>query len=310
MKVVVVGLGVQGHKRNRVAGRDVVALVDPVSPDATHKQLSDVPVSSYEAALICTPDEVKIDLLESLLAAGKHVLVEKPLLRCRVGDLERLAAAAQRAKLACYTAYNHRFEPNLVLMRDLLSSGRLGNIYGIRIFYGNGTARPVRDSAWRDKGSGVLRDLGSHLLDLLRFFFGAIDPDIRVVAANRFENSAYDHVVVAAKGPLFVELEMSLLSWRNHFSCDVFGERGSAHVSSLCKWGAATFIHRERVLPSGVPKEVSTVSTGPDLTWDLEYEHFRDMCAKGENNLANDMWIDAKLTAVAEEAAALDRSRH
>ena len=47
--------------------------------------------------------------------------------------------------------------------------GVLGGIYRCRMFYGNGTARLVRDSAWRDDGAGVLPDLGSHLLDTARF---------------------------------------------------------------------------------------------------------------------------------------------
>ena len=65
------------------------------------------------------------------------------------------------------------------------------------MFYGNGTARLVRDSAWRDQGAGVLPDLGSHLLDTARFWFGDIGEDFRVVSANRFENRAPDHVVIA-----------------------------------------------------------------------------------------------------------------
>ena len=40
------------------------------------------------------------------------------------------------------------------------------------MFYGNGTARLVRDSDWRDQGSGVLHDLGSHLLDTVAYWFG------------------------------------------------------------------------------------------------------------------------------------------
>lgn len=304
MRVVIVGLGVQGQKRRTVAGRDVVAVVDPVNDEASHRRLSDVPGGSYDAALLCTPDDVKVELMVALLAAGKHILVEKPLVRSTPGDLEQLAALAAKAGAACYTAYNHRFEPNLARLRELLVSGTLGRIYTIRLFYGNGTARLVRESAWRDSGSGVLRDLGSHLLDLLRFLLGDIDPAFRVTSARRFENRAYDHVVIASSGEeTFLELEMSLLSWRNHFSCDVYAEKGSAHVSSLCKWGTSTFTHRQRVLPSGTPTESSTVSKGPDPTWELEYRHFLRMCERGGNNLSNDIWIDAKLAQASEDAA-------
>ena len=59
-------------------------------------------------------------------------------------------------------------------MRDLVADGRLGRLYHCRMFYGNGTARLVRESDWRDHGSGVLHDLGSHLLDTASFWFGEL----------------------------------------------------------------------------------------------------------------------------------------
>ena len=88
-------------------------------------------------------------------------------------EIIALQANARRAGVVCYAAYNHRFEPHYVRMRDLLAAGELGTIYSCRMFYGNGTARLVRDSAWRDQGAGVLPDLGSHLLDTCRFWFGS-----------------------------------------------------------------------------------------------------------------------------------------
>ncbi len=36
---------------------------------------------------------------------------------------------------------------------------------------------------------------------------------------------------------------MTLLMWRNHFTCDILAENGSAHIESLCKWGPSTFTH-------------------------------------------------------------------
>ncbi len=80
-------------------------------------------------------------------------------------------------------------------MRDLIASQELGRLYSCRMFYGNGTARLVRDSEWRDTEAGVLMDLGSHLLDTARFWFGALDDSFRLYAAHRFENRAPDHVI-------------------------------------------------------------------------------------------------------------------
>ena len=234
--------GVQGKKRRRVAGSDGVGVVDPVAGEADWREITDVPLERYDAALVCTPDEPKIEILTYLLGHGKHVLVEKPLHAATEAELDALEALARKTGAVCYTAYNHRFEPHYVRMRDLIKSGALGRIYRCRMFYGNGTARLVRDSAWRDQGAGVLPDLGSHLLDTARFWFGDLGEDFDLVSADRFENRAPDHVVVAAQSSRpRLEFEMTLLSWRNHFTCDVLAENGTAHIESLCKWGPTTF---------------------------------------------------------------------
>ena len=67
MRVVVVGLGIQGRKRRTIAGADVVATVDPVNRDADYCSLADIPLNGYDAALVCTPDEPKLELLTYLL---------------------------------------------------------------------------------------------------------------------------------------------------------------------------------------------------------------------------------------------------
>ena len=196
MRVVVAGLGVQGRKRRRVAGADLVASVDPVNSEAEYRQIEDVPLASYDAVLACIPDEPKVELLDYLLRNGKHVLVEKPLWAADDVAIVRLAALAKKNCVVCYTAYNHRFEPHFVRMRDVIKSGRLGAIYRCRMFYGNGTARLVRDSQWRDQGAGVLPDLGSHLLDTARFWFGDIGEDFSIISSSCFENRAPDLVVL------------------------------------------------------------------------------------------------------------------
>ena len=302
MRAIVVGLGVQGCKRRKFAGSDFVASVDPVNREAEYRRVEDVPLANYDAALVCIPDDPKVGVLTYLLGNGKHVLVEKPLWATedqRIAELERLA----RTKgVVCYTAYNHRFEPHYVRMRDLIQSGDLGRIYRCRMFYGNGTARLVRESDWRDEGAGVLPDLGSHLLDTVKFWFGDPGEGFEVVSAHCFENRAPDHVVIVSKSTRpALELEMTLLSWRNHFTCDIFAEAGTAHIRSLCKWGPTTFAHRKRILPSGRPPEQQVTLIQEDPTWELEYLHFKRLCEAGmQTDLANDLWLNRLLRKLAE----------
>lgn len=302
MRVIVVGIGVQGNKRRAVAGKDVVATVDPVHPEVNYKSLADVPLGTYDAALVCTPDDAKIELLTHLLSNGKHLLVEKPLLAPNDSELEALAKVARSKGIVCYTAYNHRFEPHFVRMKQTIESGRLGKIYCVRMFYGNGTARLVRDSAWRDQGAGVLPDLGSHLLDTALFWFGKPSAPFEIYSCNRFENRSFDHFSFGANGSPVLQLEIMLLNWRNHFYADVFAEKGSAHIQSLCKWGPSMFTLRDRKLPSGRPDEESITLVKPDPTWELEYQHFKQLCARGESNIDNDIWINDVLNDLSRRA--------
>jgi predicted dehydrogenase len=308
VRALIIGLGVQGKKRLAVAGSDVVGTVDPIQPGATYRAVTDVPLGEYDAALVCTPDDAKVELLTYLLGHGKHVLVEKPLVAAGRAEIQRLLDVARARRVACYTAYNHRFEPHFVRMRQLIESGALGRIYRCRMFYGNGTAREVRDSPWRDKGAGVLADLGSHVLDTVLFWFGPVDHEFRPISCHRFENAAFDHVVFGADAAPVLELEVTLLSWRNHFTGDVFAEQGSAHIESLCKWGPTTFTHRRRRLPSGRPDEESLTLVQPDPTWGLEYEHFKGLCRRAGTNLPNDLWLNERLNALAAAALAGGRA--
>jgi scyllo-inositol 2-dehydrogenase (NADP+) len=172
------------------------------------------------------------------------------------------------------------------------------------MFYGNGTARQVRESQWRDSGAGVLPDLGSHLLDTMRFWFGDVGEEMRVVSSRCFENRAPDHVVLGAlDAEPQLELEMTLLSWRNHFTCDVFAEKGSAHINSLCKWGPSSFTVRTRILPSGRPSEEAVTLVQDDPTWAIEYDHFKRLCADGHiTDLSNDIWLNRLLRKLGDDA--------
>ncbi|MBM3777953.1 MAG: Gfo/Idh/MocA family oxidoreductase [Acidimicrobiia bacterium] len=299
MKVVVVGLGIQGRKRLAVAGADAVATVDPVVEGAAFRRIEEVPLDAYEAALVCTPDQAKIALLEYLLGHGKHVLVEKPLVSVDAGDLARLSALAARNGVTCYTAYNHRFEPHIAGMKRVIDQGRIGRVYRAAFFYGNGTARIFRDSGWRDQGLGVIPDLASHLLDMCEFLFGRPAGHPEPWACHRFENASPDHFVLGYPdaAPALV-LEGTLLSWRNTFRLDVFGEEGSAHIDCLCKWGPSTLTVRTRVLPSGKPPEERHVLEQADPTWAIEYEHFTGLCRTGESNIDTDVWINDVLNGL------------
>ena len=94
-------------------------------------------------------------------------------------------------------------------------------------------------------------------------------------------------------------MEMSYCMWKNNFTCDVIGQKGSAHISSLCKWGPSIFTYRKRVYPSGKPYEYKTILKCSDPTWNLEYQYFKKLInSKKKTDLSNDLWIYKKLNQI------------
>ena len=306
IRVIIIGFGIQGKKRNLIAGNDVVCIIDPIVENMNIKDVRDVPLDSFDAALICTNNKEKIGIIRYLLSNNKNILVEKPFISNTTNDLVELSHEIDKKKLCCYTAYNHRFEPHFINMKNIVQSEKLGKLYHLRLFYGNGTANLVKNSPWRDKNTGVLCDLGSHLFDTLAFWINDIkNYQFVVTRAEKKENSTFDHVVinnVAKKNQISIELEMSLISWKNTFTCDFFGEKGSAHINSLCKWGPSEFIHRSRIYPSGKPNEKKITLEQNDPTWSQEYKHFLDICKTNQTyNIEKDIWINETLLKLSDQ---------
>ena len=306
MRILLLGLGAQGRKRLDIAQKEVISTVDPVHPEADYKTINEVPLDSFDAAFVCTPDQEKIRLLSFLLSRGKHTLVEKPLLAANVSQLEDLSDLSRSNDAVCYTAYNHRFEPHIIRLADLVKKETIGKLFYARFFYGNGTAVNVKSSPWRDANYGVVSDLGSHLLDLTRFIFKDNSIEYEAWSIQNFENRASDHFVIGGKGNLIIQLEGSLVSWRNTFTIDVYGELGSVHIDGLCKWGPSRMTVRNRIYPSGIPTEEEQVVAMADPTWSSEYEHFKDLCHHGSTNLENDVWINSVITNVVDGSGCLE----
>jgi predicted dehydrogenase len=128
---------------------------------------------------ICTPGDTHAEIAIAALAAGKHVLCEKPLANS-VAEAEAMVEAAERAAASGVRAmvgFTYRRVPAVTLARQLVADGRLGEIRHVRAQYlQDWIADPAAPMSWRlqkDKaGSGALGDIGAHIVDLTQFITG------------------------------------------------------------------------------------------------------------------------------------------
>ena len=128
---------------------------------------------------ICTPGDSHAEIAVAALAAGKHVLCEKPLANS-VDEARAMVAAAERARaegVRTMCGFNYRRVPAVALMRQLIADGRLGQIRHVRAAYlQDWIVDPQFPLVWRlqrDKaGSGALGDIGAHIVDLTQYVTG------------------------------------------------------------------------------------------------------------------------------------------
>ncbi|MEU3458318.1 Gfo/Idh/MocA family oxidoreductase, partial [Micromonospora sp. NPDC006766] len=128
---------------------------------------------------ICTPGDSHHEIAIAALAAGKHVLCEKPLANT-VDEARQMATAATHARangIRAMCGFNYRRVPAVTLMRQLITDGRLGDIRHVRAVYlQDWITDPQFPLVWRlqkDKaGSGALGDIGAHIIDLTQHVTG------------------------------------------------------------------------------------------------------------------------------------------
>lgn len=122
------------------------------------------------------PNDVHAEPSMAAAQAGKHILCEKPLART-AKEAAAMLEAVTKAGVKHMVAFNYRYVPAIRQAYELIQSGKLGDIYHFRAVYlQEWIMDPNFPMVWRlDKdraGSGVLGDLGAHIIDLARFLVG------------------------------------------------------------------------------------------------------------------------------------------
>ncbi|MFC9334393.1 Gfo/Idh/MocA family protein [Arthrobacter sp. NPDC057009] len=210
--VAVIGAGMAG-KAHAAAYRTATALYNPVLPPVRLVSIGDVnPEFGFLAArrfgyerndtswqAIAEADDIDVvsvvianslhrEVVEGLLAAGKHVLCEKPL-SDTLEDARAMADAARSASSIARIGFTFRRTPGIAYIRDLIRNGTLGRVlhFSGRYWTDYGFS-PEAPMSWRYKGgpgSGALADVGSHLAYVSEFLCG----DIKSVSGGRLSTA-------------------------------------------------------------------------------------------------------------------------
>ncbi|MEI8121608.1 MAG: Gfo/Idh/MocA family oxidoreductase [bacterium] len=214
-----------------------------------------------EGVVICTPHDTHAELARRCCAAGKHVLVEKPM-ACSLAECDAMIAAAQAAGTTLMVAQCQRFDPAYRGLKRILDAGELGPVRAVRIDAMQNAAAFVPPDHWyldaRRAGGGIVISVAIHKLDLVRYLIGDV---VRVTAACRtisplFRHGAEDYAVATlefangAVGQLFATWSAFRLPYSENLM--IFGDDGAVHAlpPGETQMGPALVASRQRTPPA------------------------------------------------------------
>jgi myo-inositol 2-dehydrogenase / D-chiro-inositol 1-dehydrogenase len=242
----VVGCGViayWAHLRvlRRIRGATLTAAADP-NPEARERAKRLAGVAVYEraedlirrgdidAVVISAPSHLHAELAIATAAAGKHFYLEKPI-ATTVQDAQRVTDAAADAGVTAAMGFNRRLHPLYEQARQLLLGDHIGPVRAVQTAF----CEPIPAEAmpeWKQRratGGGVLLDLASHHLDLLRWFLG--DEVASVAASIQSQLSEQDtaRLELSMQSGIEVQSFFSFRAGRADF-LEFIGERGTLRI--------------------------------------------------------------------------------
>lgn len=135
------------------------------------KELLQAP--EVDLVVITTPNHLHYPYAKEALMAGKHVVVEKPFTPT-VKEAEELIALAEKQKRILTVNHNRRWDSDIRTIKKVLQKGSLGKVVEFEAHFDR--FRNYIKEGWKEhseiEGSGILYDLGSHLIDQALWLFG------------------------------------------------------------------------------------------------------------------------------------------
>ncbi|MCX5384827.1 Gfo/Idh/MocA family protein [Streptomyces sp. NBC_00083] len=254
----IIGCGVIGGLHARVlhtyaplaARARLVAVASP-SPERAHRlagetgsEATDIATlierSDIDVISVCTPSGLHAELGLRALAAGKHVVVEKPIdVTAQASD--RLIAGARRAGRALAVISQHRFDPASRLLRSALDAGEFGTLTSGLVEVPLWRGQSYYDSGgWRGSqaldGGGALLNQGVHAVDLAQWLMGPVVEVAAHTALKGHRGIEVEDVVTAslrhANGALTSLLATTAAYPGRTTRLTVHGDQGSAVIDN------------------------------------------------------------------------------
>ena len=210
---------------------------------------------NIDAVILATPTNTHKEIAIDCLNAKKDLLIEKPIAR-NADEAKEISNAAKKNKKKVMVGMNLRYRPDAMLMKSLISSGELGEIFYIRCGW---LRKQSSEQKWflnkNQSGGGVIIDLGILILDLSLWVMDT--TKIKSVSVQKYNHNTKD-VEDSAIGLVRLENDSIIsfeVSWGLHSEWDkfhlaAFGTKGTAHLNPLRAYKRLESSHIDYTIPN------------------------------------------------------------
>ena len=227
-----------------------VAEVNGCVPYTDHRDLLEA--ERPDAVTVAVPTFAHREVVEDALAAGCHVLVEKPI-AATVAEATALIDAAERARRVLMVGHIERYNPAIIELKRRLEAGELGQLFQIH-------ARRLGPFPARVRDVGVVVDLATHDLDVMRYLAAAEPTRVYAETHRRLHTSREDLVsgLLRFQNEVVGVLEINWLTPTKIRELYVTGQRGMFRADYLTQ----DLYYFENAETSGLPYEPLSVLRG------------------------------------------------
>jgi predicted dehydrogenase len=206
--------------------------------------------TGIDAVVIALPPQFHAEYALRVLAAGKHVLVEKPI-ALNVSDAHRVVEAAERSDLVAMTGHVLRFHPAFEALEDMVAAGELGTVRYVHSHrVGLGKFHAENDALW---------DIAPHDLSLIMAVTGEEPSLVRGEGSAVLEHlSDFAHLHLVFPGGVRSHVFASRLNPYRERKLTVIGDRAMAVFDDVAPWDEKLAVYRHRVWHDGTGWQFET----------------------------------------------------
>jgi predicted dehydrogenase len=296
LRVGVLGCGQIGAKRAQALATQDVLVGCCDLDSAAAEELA----GRHGARVLATPQELfELDpevvvvavvhdqlagLVEQALAAGAHVLVEKPA-GISTAQVERLIECERESGRMVKVGFNHRFHGGIARAVEEVHSGRHGDLMHVRARYGHG-GRPGYDREWRAdplrSGGGELIDQGMHLLDICNWLAGPLPLHSALLRTQFWDAEVEDNAALmlgesGLRTAPWALLHVSWTEWKNLFSLEIYCHTAKIQIDGLVRSYGPQRLRIYTMGPAlGPPALEEFDYPEEDRSWAAEWEHLAE----------------------------------